>query len=183
MCKNNKIVSKDARNKMRLAIQLLLFSGVFILTSCNYKAVKILAKPGADFLMKVKSEACLGTCPVYNMQLNAERELSFRGGINCAFQGDTALYIKEEDYQNLKSNLLANGFFAMDSVYDDPDFMDGINYSIEVSDPESKYASHRVRTRTGAPEGFKVIKRQIGIILRSYGLLKYDPSAKGYRGF
>lgn len=172
MFRISKTVSKDALSSMKLAFRVLLFASVFSLSSCKYNAAKILANPEADYLIKVKSEACLGTCPVYSIQLNAKRELSFQGANYCAFQGDTTLSISEEDYQNLKNQLLSKGFFALDSVYDNPDLMDGINYTIELSDPQFKFETHRVRTRADSPRNFNEIKKHIGMLLRSYGLLK-----------
>lgn len=142
------------------------------ISSCKYNAASLLENSEVDYILRAESEACYGTCPVYTLDINAKRNLSFQGARYCAFQGDTVLKLKEEDYLMLKNTLLESGFFAMDTVYDNPDMMDAPSYSISVSDPLDKFEPHSVRGRVDTPEAFDRLKKSINKLLVDYGLLK-----------
>jgi len=156
---------------MKLKLKLIILLALCLsLTACKYNAAKVLVKPEANFILEAKSDACFGTCPVYSLRINEKRELSFKGGNFCAFQGDTVVKIGNDDYLKLKNDLVTKGFFALDSVY--LDMMDAPNYSILVSDPQDKFTTQKVRGRVDSPEGFRDLKREIGELLVKYRLLK-----------
>ena len=142
------------------------------LHACKYNAAKTLTKLEANYILEVQSDPCLGTCAVYSLRINEKREMQFKGERFCAFQGDTVLTISNSDYLKLKGELVRQGLFSMDSVYDDPDMMDAPNYMIAVSDPLNKFETHQVRARVGAPESFRNLKKEIGVLLVKYGLLR-----------
>jgi len=141
------------------------------LGACKYNAAETLAKVETNYILEAESDACLGTCAVYSLKINEKRNLLFKGERFCAFQGDTVLNISNADYLKLKGQIVMQGFFAMDSVYDNPDMMDAPNYIIKVSDPQNRFETHQVRARVGAPESFRDLKREIGELLVKYGLL------------
>ncbi len=153
----------------RLFIVLVL---IFSLQACKYNAAKVLAKPEVNYILEAESGACLGTCPIYSLRINENLEMQFTGDRFCAFQGDTVLKISGSDYVALKQELLAQGFFDMDTVYDNPDLMDAPNYSIKVLDPQEKFDTHKVRARVGAPESFRSLKSHLTSLLVKYGLLR-----------
>jgi hypothetical protein len=132
---------------------------------------EILAKQDSNYILEVNSDVCLGTCAVYSLRLNEKRELKFKGEQFCAFEGDTLLTISEKDYLRFKGLLVTQGFFAMDSVYDNPDMMDAPNYIIKVSDPENNFETHRVRARFDVPENFRSLKKEIVELLVKHDLL------------
>ena len=157
---------------MKLKFNLLVLAALsFSFTACKYNAVQVLTKADANYILEVESGACYGTCPIYTFKLDENRNLDFKGGRHCAFEGDTTLAISAEDYQKLKESLIKKGFFGMDSVYDYEDMMDVPNYIISVSDPKGKFKTQRVRGRVEYPDEFGDLKTEIGELLVKYGML------------
>lgn len=100
--------------------------------SGEFKSVDINKKETLDALIKKAKTAfftfrkteCFGDCPVYDVIIDAEGNVTYKGLKYVTEIGERKFTLTEEEFTTLKEKLGSNNFSEYKKVYDDPNLMD-----------------------------------------------------------
>jgi hypothetical protein len=123
------------------------------------KAERYIQQEEAIFNLRIERSACFGSCPVYNMDINAREGskgvLVFEGIRFVPHVGEMLVAdLLPVEIDSLKLFLTQGNFFALDSVYDNPGITDLPSTRIEVRWGENMTQKKAVTGRYDTPQGF-----------------------------
>lgn len=139
--------------------------GVFLLFSAcaGSKSERYIQSEGANFNVRLERGACYGECPVYNMDITTVKEGNGAGRAVLIFEGirfvahEGSMVVADllpVEIDSLKMLLTDGGFFALDSVYDNPGITDLPTTRVEVSWGEDLTQKKAVVGRYDTPREF-----------------------------
>ncbi len=147
----------------------ILFISVVLFTiSCNssYRSLKKnFAKKDSEFTVEVNTTPCFGTCPVYNLEIFSQGKAHYEGIRYTDVEGEVEISLPPSDIDSLKQLILENGFFKLDSIYDDPYISDLPSTTITVSVGEEK---KKVKGRINKPKEFVAIETFLASLIKRH---------------
>ncbi len=154
---------------MKKSIFLILSISLFSI-ACNssYRSLqKKFEEESSEFIVEVSTTPCYGTCPVYSLDIYSNGNAHFEGILYTDIEGEIEAQLPQSEVDSLKQFILANNFFKLDSIYDDPYISDLPSTIISVSVEGKK---KRVKGRCNKPAEFneiesflaRLVKRQFG---------------------
>ncbi|MEM6345289.1 MAG: DUF6438 domain-containing protein [Bacteroidota bacterium] len=123
----------------------------------------------SDFTMTITRTPCMGTCPFYNLTVNAEGKVSYEGKAHVKLMGEHNKQLPAETMVAIKEVIRSSSFWELDEAYDNPNVADLPSVSLAcIMDGRS----HRVMVRTGGPQEFAYM---VATLERLIGPDGYDP--------
>lgn len=116
-------------------------------TQYNLGGVKETRIP-EDFELMIQRGACFGTCPTYDLWVDALGEVKFDGHQYAPYEGVHEKEIPLEDVRQLVFELIEFRFFEFEDIYDDPQISDLPTFRTTVT---MDGRQHTVINRYGAP--------------------------------
>jgi hypothetical protein len=114
-----------------------------------------------DFLIKLTRTACYGVCPVYDVMVDADGRVTYRGDEHVGVKGRHTASIPRSKVETLAAAVDKSGFFAMKD-----------DYGAQITDLPTTYVTVTMdgRTKTirdyaNAPPALEQLERDIDDIL------------------
>lgn len=119
------VVIKVPEDKSDFWIERLNTSGEFKTVTNNSKETlaELIKKAETTFLSFRKTE-CLGDCPTYDLTIDEEGNVVFKGVKYVNETGERKFKLTDEEFTTLKDNLAKSNFSTYKKSYDDPNIMD-----------------------------------------------------------
>ena len=117
-------------------------------------------------LLNIKTTACKGHCPVYNVSISKNGLVVFKGESFTKVQGKQSFTLTKERFRQLQEQLNTMHFSSFDTSYSNPRIMDLPSTYITYKDK-----TIHIKLWNNTPEPLKTLKNTIESILKNEKLL------------
>lgn len=134
---------------------------------------KATGKVGDDFVIFLEKTPCKGTCPYFNVVVNAKGQVQYEGK---SFTDKIGIYqkqLKPKVLRALAAKVEASGYWEMNQMYDDARIADLPGCLLSVT---HNGRTHQVLSKTGAPETFDQLVKDIEALIGTDGYTKISDS-------
>ncbi|MEL7532628.1 MAG: DUF6438 domain-containing protein [Bacteroidota bacterium] len=153
---------------MRYTI-LLICALAFGLNACKSSQQMMYEAIPTDFTMTISRTPCMGTCPYYEVTVNADGSVKYIGKGHVKLMGEHSKQLPAETVVAIKEVIRSASFWELDESYDDPRISDLPSVSLSCT---MDGRSHSVLARTGGPQEFGFMVRTLENLIGQDG---YDP--------
>ncbi|CAM1372637.1 DUF6438 domain-containing protein [Tenacibaculum xiamenense] len=142
-------------------IQRLKESGAFKFVTENSKeAIDKAIAEEEKVLISLSKTACFGDCPVYELTIDKEGNLTYNGIQYVKEEGVKTFKLEDNELKTLKDKLAKKDFNSFNDVYDDPEIMDLASTYITYNNKQVK-----IRLWKDLPDELIEIHEYIGDML------------------
>jgi uncharacterized protein YjiK len=131
----------------------------------------VAALPGDSLVIAFEKTPCFGRCPVFKIKVYESGFATYEG---LNFSERLGLYsarISQKDISTARHMAAEVHFFALDTLYDDPQVSDLPAQIIQLS---QNGTVHRVVSRIGAPEKLAIFGENLRVLLEEQDWQPYD---------
>ncbi len=153
---------------MRYTI-LLICAAALSLSACKSTQQLMYEAIPADFTMTISRTPCMGTCPYYDVTVNADGSVKFIGKGHVKLMGEHNKQLPAETVVAIKEVIRSSSFWEWDEAYDNPNVADLPSVSLSCT---MDGRSHSVLARTGGPKEFGYMVQTLENLIGKDG---YDP--------
>ncbi len=100
------------------------------------------------FHLQIKKTACMGTCPVFNMEISGDGMVQYQGKVHVALIGSYSKQLPAEKMIALVEVMKSSKFWDYEALYDKANVTD-LPMSLLSCTLEDR--SHTVKSRAGGP--------------------------------